>query len=149
MKCPKCTRPRAVKPNGTMYGLCEACRETLRKSQEKRKEKTKEYNEKYRQTPRGKKSHRIENWKYTGIIHPNFDELYERYINTSNCERCNVILTEDKRRTLTTRCMDHDHNTGLFRYIVCHRCNSSRELKQYSPKPEDTSTESPPSAAFC
>ena len=145
MKCCCCTRPRVVKPDGTMYSRCEACLESQRKSDGKRKDKAKEYN----QTPRGKKLSRINLWKRRGLIHPNFDELYEQYINTSNCERCDIELTEEKRRTLTTRCMDHDHNTGLIRYIVCHRCNSSRELKQYSPKPEDTSTESPPSAAFC
>ena len=149
MKCCCCTRPRVFKPDGTMYSRCEPCREALRKSNEKRKDKKREYNEKCRQTPRGKKSYRISHWKTTGLIHPDYNELYERYINTSNCERCNVILTEDKRRTLTTRCMDHDHATGLFRNIVCHGCNASRELRQYSPKSEDTLAASPPSAAFC
>ena len=137
MKCCHCNRPRAVKADGTTYIYCEPCREVQRKSKEKREDKIKEY----RQTPRGKKLNRIRLWKYRGIIHPNFDELYEQFINTLNCERCNIELTEDKRPTSTTRCMDHDHHTGLFRNIVCHSCNASRELRQYSPKSEDTLAE--------
>ena len=139
MKCSQsgCTRPRAFKVDGTMYSICEPCRESHRKSDEKRKDKKREYD----QTPRGKKSYRIRRWKYRGLIHPNYDELYERYINTTNCERCDIELTEDKRHTSTTRCMDHDHITGLFRNIVCNRCNSSRELRQPPARSSNTLAE--------
>ena len=61
-----------------------------------------------------------------GLIHNDYDELYEKYINTEYCELCNVNLTEDKRTTKTTRCLDHDHQTGLLRNIVCHCCNVKR-----------------------
>ena len=126
MKCCGCSRPRAVKADGTLYSHCEVCRESIRKSQEKGREKRKEY----RQTPQYKKSNRINNWKRIGLIHPDYNELYEKYINTTNCERCNVVFSDDKIRTSTTRCMDHDHATGLFRNIVCNSCNVSKELRQ-------------------
>ena len=90
---------------------------------EKNKEKRKEYLKEYRQTPQGRKTKRISNWKQYGVIHQNFDELYEKFINTEFCELCNIKLTEDKRTTPTTRCLDHDHNTGEVRNILCNSCN--------------------------
>ena len=87
------------------------------------KNKQKGYQKIYYETPIGIKNRRIGVWKHRGVICDNFDELYEKYINTEFCEFCNVELTEDKNNTKTTRCLDHDHETGLFRNIVCHSCN--------------------------
>ena len=70
---------------------------------------------------------RIANWKRRGLIETDYytyDSLYEIYLTHTNCELCNVELTVDKKRTKTTKCMDHDHSTGIFRYIVCQCCNS-------------------------
>ena len=41
----------------------------------------------------------------------------KRFWSTSNCEICNKIV-EGKNK-----CIDHDHNTGEFRGILCQRCN--------------------------
>ena len=78
------------------------------------------------QTEKGIKSRRIRNWKFRGVIHPNFDELYEKFINTELCELCNVKLTEDKYNTHTTRVLDHCHESGEVRNIVCNFCNIRR-----------------------
>ena len=104
----------------------EKLKENAKKYREKNKEKVKEY----RQTPSGKKSRRICKWKSCGVIYDDWDKLYEKYINTTNCELCEVELTEDKRITKTTRCLDHDHYTGLFRNIVCWNCNLNILPKQ-------------------
>jgi hypothetical protein len=98
----------------------------MKEYHQQNKEKLKEYYKKYSQTEKGKKSTRIRNWKFSGVIHPNFDELYEKYINTEHCELCSVELTEDRYRTPTTRVLDHCHETGEFRNIVCQSCNIKR-----------------------
>ena len=60
----------------------------------------------------------INNWKFSGVIYHDFDELYEVYIKTMNCWHCNkeFVSTRD-------RCLDHNHETGAFRAIVCQKCN--------------------------
>ena len=108
-------------------------KEYYKKNREKRKQQVKEYDKKnkeklkeYRQTGKGKKLKRISQWRRSGVIHRDFDELYEKFINTELCELCSVKLTEDKTTTLTTRCLDHDHESGEFRNILCHSCNIRR-----------------------
>ena len=105
-------------------------RETHR---EKILEKEKEYRQKnkvkikeYRQTEAYKKSNRIGAWKRIGVESEDFNVLYDYFINSKNCEECNVELTVDKRNTPTTRCLDHDHKTNLFRNVLCHSCNVKR-----------------------
>jgi len=90
---------------------------------EKLKEYRQEYQKEYYGTEQYWKTHRISNWKQIGVIHSNYDELYEKYINTENCELCNCKLTYDTPSTKTTKCLDHNHDTGEFRYILCWNCN--------------------------
>ena len=77
-----------------------------------------------------KKIGRISQWKARGVICDDYDLMYEYYINTKYCSdpTCNVELTEDKIRTETTRCLDHDHHTGEFRDVLCHNCNIKRRF---------------------
>lgn len=91
------------------------------------KEEKKEYNRKYSQTEKGKKHSRIYDWKRIGVICDDFDLLYDKYLSTTHCELCSVQLTVDKKTKSTTRCLDHDHKTGLFRNVVCNACNVKRE----------------------
>ena len=89
------------------------------------KEKDKETKRLYRQTENGKKSHTISIWKHRGLVSDNYDKIYDRYINSNNCELCKCEYTNKNKR-----CLDHDHNTGKFRNIVCHNCNASSKLRE-------------------
>ena len=93
---------------------------------EKNKDKIKEYHKEYRQTPAGKKTYRITNWKQSGVMCDDWDALYQKYLDTHLCELCSCPLTEDTISTSTTRCLDHCHDSGLFRNVLCWGCNVRR-----------------------
>ena len=60
-------------------------------------------------------------WTWTkkkGLRLVDFERTWDRYINTTHCELCNISLKKVRKN------MDHDHNSGYMRFIVCHRCNT-------------------------
>eukprot|EP01046_Picozoa_sp_COSAG06_P063022 COSAG06_NODE_14459_length_1154_cov_40.144076_2_plen_138_part_00 len=65
------------------------------------------------------------NWKKRGLQHNDIDALYDKYMNTTNCELCNVKLCMGSKGP-NRKCMDHCHITGNFRNIICHKCNSGK-----------------------
>lgn len=60
------------------------------------------------------------NWKRNGLIatEEEFEALYYMYIYTSHCELCNKEFKNSLNRH-----MEHSHETGEFRNIVCSSCN--------------------------
>ncbi len=81
------------------------------------KEKQKEYNKKHRQTETYKKSNRMSNWRQRGVKNVN-DEMYDHYMSCDKCEVCKCEFTKQN-----WKCLDHDHTTGEFRFVLCNRCN--------------------------
>ena len=72
-----------------------------------------------------KKNHKTitkSNWKRFGLIMNNFNDIYERYIYASKCELCNKEFKNTKDRQ-----MEHNHETGEFRNIVCTSCNQKKK----------------------
>ena len=65
------------------------------------------------------KTNTICSWKRSGLINDNLEEIYETYINTTECNHCGKVFETTKDRHL-----DHCHETGLFRKIVCRSCNN-------------------------
>ena len=96
----------------------ERKREYIREWRLKNKDKIKEQRKEYRQTNQGIKSRIISLWKFIGVIHEDFDKLYEYYINTNECNICKGGFTDKNKK-----CLDHDHTNGLFRQILCNSCN--------------------------
>ena len=113
------------------YKNKEKQKEYNKRYRENNKEKFKEQKKRYNKTPAGRKSSRIYDWKKYGVKlpddYPDWSLFYEEeYLKTTHCEECFCELTEDKRTTPTTKCLDHCHITGEFRNILCHICNVKR-----------------------
>jgi len=77
------------------------------------KEKQREYNRKCA-------------WKSKGVI-GDLDAIHERWLNAINCEVCGIRLGGNASEM---KCMDHDHDTGEFRYILCMSCNNHDRWKE-------------------
>tara|TARA_R110001606_G_scaffold382730_1_gene544649 strand:+ start:2121 stop:2579 length:459 start_codon:yes stop_codon:yes gene_type:complete len=90
------------------------------------KEKQQAHSKRYAKTPSGMKSIRIQGWKQIGIISNDWDLTYKTYNETTNCNRCNCLLSTDKKRTRNSKCLDHDHSITdrhNIRGVLCHACN--------------------------
>tara|TARA_R110002020_G_scaffold297239_1_gene512988 strand:- start:294 stop:731 length:438 start_codon:yes stop_codon:yes gene_type:complete len=64
-------------------------------------------------------------WKFRGVIWKDDDEfnsIWERYKNTTNCDNCNVEFKIEPTKMLI-KCLDHCHDSGKFRQILCGHCN--------------------------
>ena len=66
----------------------------------------------------------IKKWKKRGLISEIYGAIYDYYNGVLNCERCSVTLTTGEN-CKTRKCLDHCHQTGLFRDVICHSCNAS------------------------
>ena len=77
---------------------CEKARASSKESSARHYQKTKEKQLELNKTdPNRLKSLRINNWKKRGII-CDYNEVYEKWINCSNCESCNCIFTDTKNK---------------------------------------------------
>ena len=80
----------------------------------------KESQKKYLQTESGKKKTIKASWKQQGLYMKNFEEIYKRYTDAIFCDICECVLEGNGNNR---KCMDHDHDNGEFRNVVCSYCN--------------------------
>jgi len=83
----------------------------------------KEYMKEYKHTDKGLKVSRISHWRQRGVLdnfNDNYETLYKIYLSVKFCDICNCELNTN---TKTRKCLDHCHESGYFRNIVCHCCN--------------------------
>jgi hypothetical protein len=74
-----------------------------------------------------RRAYTIRNWRAKGVVSDDFGALYNRYVTTEACEDCGVTLTAQKGDGQGTfRVLDHCHDTGETRGIVCSGCNNRR-----------------------
>ena len=52
-------------------------------------------------------------------------------MNTDNCDLCNLQFIEGDKGKFK-KCMDHNHQTGEFRNVLCHVCNTMKTDRKLS-----------------
>jgi hypothetical protein len=93
---------------------------------EERKQKQKIY---YK-TSQGQKSAKISSWRAMGVKEDNFEKLYKLYNDTTHCDKCNCELVTTMSSP-NRKMLDHCHQTGLFRNILCGACNNRRGQSRF------------------
>jgi len=93
----------------------------------KNKDRILENQKEYRKTEKGYKQRKRHSWEQQGLNMDNFEEIFKRYYETDNCDFCGIKLVMGIKMCAVSKCMDHDHNTGEFRNILCSPCNTRRK----------------------
>lgn len=109
--CPKCKIERPIKSFGKRNWECKICQRIRYQEYKTRK-------------PHQYKIRSIKNrWKSIGIN--NFtQEDYDKLLATQNGV-CAICIKPPKTRALA---VDHDHNTGVVRGLLCGKCNTGLGL---------------------
>ena len=94
------------------------------KNKEKAANYQKNYQKSYNKTPAGIKTNKLKVWKHLGIK-DDLSNIYDNiYILSIHCDVCKV-----EYKSSFDKCLDHDHDTGLFRQMLCRACNNNDSWK--------------------
>jgi len=115
-KCKKCYKKEHYQKNKQKYK--QNHKEYYHKNKEKVYQQSKEW--KINNKEKYKKSKKISEWKRRGLICQNYDQVYQLYLDSTQCDTCGCKYTNKN-----VKCMDHCHIKGAFRAIVCNICNAN------------------------
>jgi hypothetical protein len=98
-----------------------------------------------RKTPEGFKKYKKKRWKEQGLNMNTFENVFERFQNTNNCEVCNYKLETnvgDGKVNIASKCMNLCKETNECNKIVCLECNTrimseNRKLKAKESSPSN------------
>jgi len=76
----------------------------------------------YRHTEEGLMFCKILDWERQGVIYYDMKELYYIVKMTKHCHYCWCLLVEGQYGS-NRKCLDHNHETGEPRGVICHTCN--------------------------
>jgi hypothetical protein len=70
-------------------------------------------------------------WTSQGIIdihNDNFKTYYKIFRSTKYCDYCNrrIVGKFDDKKKGCIKCLEHDHDSGYVRGVVCISCNSKK-----------------------
>jgi len=103
-------------------------RERMRKNRKRDPEKHRAYHKAYREKNKDKRKNGMLLWRFN-ITLEEYQVLFEAQAGV--CKICGEEETARKNHSEEKRmlCVDHDHNTGKVRGLLCNRCN--RALGHY------------------
>ena len=99
---------------------------------EANKEKRIIYYKDYSKTPTGKRNFLISSWKTHGVIGDLKTFYDERYLPATQCEVCEKVF-----KSMRDKYMDHCHDTGEIRYVLCCSCNTHDHWKKVLARKEE------------
>ena len=85
----------------------------------------KEWKKEYNKREDVKYKNKICSWERVGIISDNWEEVYILYCSIDYCMNCNVDIEGWNKH------LDHNHDTGEIRGILCKNCNVQDKFKGY------------------
>jgi len=133
-------RPRAVcsvcgklKPIVSLLkGHCDACYRNARETQSPGYKKARHERHKISQAANGKAWRRKKQLKAYGLTDADYRAMVEA--QASRCAICEQPERIVRNGELEPLCVDHDHQTGRVRGLLCRTCNSA--LGKFKDSPE-------------
>ena len=90
----------------------------------KKEEICENYRIRYRDDADFRKAVMLKTWRRRGVI-GDLNAIYNTYLN------CNACMICKKDFNVHRKVLDHDHETGIFRNVLCYSCNNKDNWRNY------------------